>query len=46
MNASIIYDKCSHEQFLVKMPGVKRGRQSFTFEYKLLQMKLETEQQQ
>ena len=31
----IIYDKCSHEQFWVKMPGVKHGRQSFTFEYKL-----------
>ena len=35
MHASIIYDKCSHEQFQVKIPGVKRGRWSFTFEYKL-----------
>ena len=29
IHASVIYDKCSHEQFRVKMPGVKCGRQSF-----------------
>ena len=29
----VIYDKCSHAR--VKMLGLKRARQSFTFEYKL-----------
>ena len=29
----VIYDKCSHVR--VKIPGLKRACQSFTFEYKL-----------